>query len=144
MDNLNKRGKKLALAVALVVGCFGWNAANASASTVPPPSPHVNTSKPIMRDSTPLVFPHETNAVVNPTANWGRHEMTIRKVAFLMSPHEYQGHKVCVLDSRNGAPLALICEALLGHGRRETFRAYHDDLDLFITVTSELDLNHQG
>ena len=137
---MNKHVKKLAFVVALV-GCFGWSAADAA--TVPPPSPHVNTCKPIMRDSTPLVFPFTTNVVVNPTANWGRRSLTINKVAFLMIPHEYQGKKVCVLDPRAGTPLTLVCEALLGHGRKETFHAFNDDLDLFITVTSELDLNQR-
>ena len=139
--NKNKH-VKMALAVALAaVSFFGLSAADAA--TVPPPSPHVNTAQVIMRDSTPLVYPYETNVVVNPTANWGLRSLTINQVAFLIVPHSYQGKRVCVLDTRAGPPFILVCEGLLGHGRKEAFHAFNDSLDLFLTVTSQLNLNQR-
>ena len=89
-------------------------------------SPQVNTSKPIMQDSTPLVFPYQTNVVINPTANWGLKGMTFQKMVFLSLPHLYQDKPVCVLDTRADSAALLTCEAILGHGRKETFHAFKD------------------
>ena len=123
-DDLNWFGKAI-LAAAFAVGFFGAQAimSVADAATL---SPQVNTCKPIMADSTPLIFPFNTNVVINPTANWGLHSMSLKKAGFLMLPHEYRGQKVCVLDLRAGAGLMLNCEAILGHGRKETFHAFND------------------
>lgn len=79
-----------------------------------------------MSDSTPLVFPNKTNLVINPTANWSRKTITLKDAAFLMLPHEYAGHAVCVVDQRAGPGLALNCEALLNHGRHEIFNGFKD------------------
>ena len=94
-------------------------------------SPQVNTAKVIMADSTPLVFPYQTNVVINPTANWGPHSMTINKAAWLVVPHEYRGQKVCVMDARAGGGFLLVCEAILGHGRKQTFHAFKDGWVLY-------------
>lgn len=99
----------------------------ASAATL---SPQVTTGKPIMADSTPLVYPFDTNVVINPTANWSLSDMTFKKVVFLSLPHLYQDKPVCVLDARAGSAALLTCEAILGHGRKETFHAFKDGWDL--------------
>ena len=96
----------------------------ASAATIA--SPQVNTAKVIMADSTPLVFPHVTNVVINPTANWSLSDMTFKKSVFLSLPHLYQGKPVCVLDTHAGSAFVLSCEAILGHGRKETFNSFKD------------------
>ena len=129
MDDLNWFGKAI-LAVAFAVGFFAAQGimSLADAATL---SPQVNVCKPIMSDSTPLVFPYQTNVVINPTANWGLKGMTIKKAAFLMLPHEYQGKEVCVLDTRAGSAFLLTCEAILGHGRKETFHAFADGSKLY-------------
>ncbi|MHB8224161.1 hypothetical protein [Acidithiobacillus sp.] len=100
----------------------------ADASTI---SPQVNTCKPIMGDSTPLVYPFNTNVVINPTANWGLRSMTFKKFVFLSLPHLYQDKPVCVLDARAGSAALLTCEAILGHGRKETFHAFKDGWKLY-------------
>ena len=129
MSDLNWFGKMI-LGIAFAVGFFAAQGimSLADAGTL---SPQVHTCHVIMADSTPLVFPYETNAAINPTANWGLHEMTIKKAAFLMLPHEYQGKPVCILDDRAGSAFLLTCEAILGHGRQETFRAFADGSKLY-------------
>lgn len=52
--------------------------------------------------------------------------MTLKDAAFLMLPHEYQGRDVCVVDMKAGPGLALNCEALLNHGRKQLFDGFHD------------------
>ena len=79
-----------------------------------------------MSDSTPLVFPKPTNLVINSEADWSKQTITLKDAAFLMLPHEYNGHDVCVVDRRAGPGLALNCEALLGHGRKQLFAAFDD------------------
>ena len=129
MNDLNWFGKVI-LAAAFAVAFFATQGimSLADASTL---SPQVNTCKPIMQDSTPLVYPFATNVVINPTTNWGPHEMTIQKAAWLVLPHEYLGKKVCVMDGRDGGGFLLVCEALMGHGRKEAFRAFNDAGDLY-------------
>ena len=129
MSDLNWFGKAI-LAAAFAVGFFGTQAimSVADAATL---SPQVNTCKVIMADSTPLVFPYATNVVINPTANWGLHSMTLKRASFLMLPHSHNGKEVCVLDLRAGAGLLLNCEAILGHGRAETFHAFADGAHLY-------------
>lgn len=104
--------KKTAMAVLMISGLLMASAA--MAGTVQ------------MSDSTPLVFPKPTNLVINPEADWSKKTITLKDAAFLMLPHEYQGHDVCVVDRRAGPGLALNCEALLGHGRAELFAAFDD------------------
>ena len=130
MNDLNWIGKTI-LAVAFAVGFFGTQAIMSVADANTLNTPQVNVCKPIMADSTPLVYPFNTNAVINPTANWGLRSMTLKRASFLMLPHEYRGQKVCVLDTRAGAGLLLNCEAILGHGRAETFHAFADALKLY-------------
>jgi hypothetical protein len=79
-----------------------------------------------MSDSTPLIFPKPTNLVINSTADWSKKTITLKDAAFLMIPHEYQGHAVCVVDRRAGPGLSLNCEALLGHGRKQLFAGFDD------------------
>lgn len=128
------RTQKIMLAfgffLAFCTGFFGIEglADLAGAATL---SPQVNISKPIMEDSTPLVYPFDTNVVINPTANWGLKGMTFKKFVFLSLPHLYQDKPVCVLDARAGSAALLTCEAILGHGRRETFRAFKDGWKLY-------------
>jgi len=124
MNDLNWFGKMI-LGAAFILSFFATQGimSIADAGTL---SPQVNTCKPIMADSTPLIFPFNTNVVINPTANWGLHSMTLKRASFLMLPHEYRGQKVCVLDTRAGAGLMLNCEAILGHGRKEAFHAFKD------------------
>lgn len=133
MDDLNWFGK-MVLALAFAVSFFATQAIMgvAGAATLNYPlSPQVDTCQPIMADSTPLVFPYKSNVVINPTANWGPHSMTIKKAAWLVVPHEYLGKKVCVMDGRDGGGFLLVCEALMGHGRKEAFRAFNDAGDLY-------------
>ena len=129
MNDLNWLGKMI-LAAAFAVGFLGAQGIMdmADAATL---SPQVNTGKPIMSDSTPLVFPYKTNAVINPTANWGLHDMTFKKVVFLSLPHLYQGKPVCVLDSRADSASLLTCETIIGRGRKETIRALKDGSKLY-------------
>ena len=117
MNNL-----KMLLIAAAAVGFVAPGVANAATTA----SPQVTTGKPIMADSTPLVFPHVTNVVINPTANWGLKDMTFKKVVFLSLPHLYQDKSVCVLDARAGSAALLTCEAILGHGRKQTIHAFKD------------------
>ena len=129
MDDLNWFGK-MVLAIAFAVSFFATQGIMglADAATL---SPQVNTAKVVMADSTPLVFPYKTNVVINPTANWGPHSITINEAAWLVVPHEYLGKKVCVMDARAGGGFLLVCEAILGHGRKETFHAYKDGMALY-------------
>lgn len=120
MNNL----KMLLIAVA-AVGFVASGVANAATL-----SPQVTTGKPIMADSTPLVFPYTTNVVINPTADWSLSDMTFKKSVFLSLPHLYQGKPVCVLDTHAGSAFVLSCEAILGHGRKQTFHAFKDGWDL--------------
>lgn len=128
-EDLNWFGKAI-LAAAFAVGFFGTQAIMgvADAATL---SPQVNTCKVIMADSTPLVFPYKTNVVINPTADWGLKSMDMKKVAFLSLPHLYQGKSVCVLDARADSASLLTCEAILGHGRHETFHGFKDGRVLY-------------
>lgn len=121
---LNWFGKTI-LAIAFFISFFATQGimSLADAGTL---SPQVNTAKVIMADSTPLVFPYKTNVVINPTANWGLREMTFKRVVFLSLPHEYLGQKVCILDARADSASLLTCEAILGHGRKQTFHAFKD------------------
>ncbi|WP_163098680.1 hypothetical protein GL267_008640 [Acidithiobacillus ferrianus] len=129
MNDLNWFGKMI-LTIAFAVGFFGAQAimSVADANTL---SPQVNTCKPIMSDSTPLVYPYETSVVINPTADWGLNDMTFKKVVFLSLPHLYQGKPVCVLDTRADSASLLTCETVLGHGRKETIHALKDGLVLY-------------
>lgn len=129
MNDLNWFGKTI-LAAAFAVSFFATQGIMglADAATL---SPQVNTAKVVMADSTPLVFPYKTNVVINPTANWGPHSITINEAAWLVVPHEYLGKKVCVMDARAGGGFLLVCEAILGHGRKETFHAYKDGMALY-------------
>ena len=132
MDDLNWVGKMILMAAVVIGYALGQGIMDmADAATL---SPQVNTCRPVMADSTPLVFPYETNVVINPTANWGLHSMTVKKAGFLMLPHEYRGQKVCVLDTRAGAGLMLNCEAILNHGRKEAFHAFKDGWVLLYQV----------
>lgn len=117
--------KMLLIAVA-AVGFVAPGVANAATIA----SPQVTTGKPIMADSTPLVYPFDTNVVINPTANWSLSDMTFKKSVFLSLPHLYQGKPVCVLDTHAGSAFVLSCEAILGHGRKQTFHAFKDGWDL--------------
>jgi hypothetical protein len=125
MSDLNWFGKMI-LGAAFILSFFATQGIMDVADASTAKAPQVNTCKPIMADSTPLVFPYKTNAVINPTANWGLHSMSLKKAGFLMLPHEYRGQKVCVLDTRAGAGLMLNCEAILNHGRKEAFHAFND------------------
>ena len=129
MNDLNWIGKTI-LAMAFAVSFFATQGIMdmADAATI---SPQVNTCKPIMADSTPLVYPFDTNVVLNPTANWGLKGMTFKRYVFLSLPHLYQDKPVCVLDARAGSAALLTCEAILGHGRKQTFHAYKDGLALY-------------
>ncbi|MDA8376692.1 MAG: hypothetical protein ACYDB0_01145 [Acidithiobacillus sp.] len=129
MNDLNWFGKTI-LTIAFFISFFATQGimGMADASTI---SPQVNTCKPIMGDSTPLVYPFNTNVVINPTANWGLRSMTFKKFVFLSLPHLYQDKPVCVLDARAGSAALLTCEAILGHGRKETFHAFKDGWKLY-------------
>ena len=129
MNDLNWFGKTI-LTIAFFISFFATQGimSLADAGTL---SPQVNTAKVIMADSTPLVYPFNTNAVINPTANWGLSSMTLKRASFLMLPHSHNGKEVCVLDLRAGAGLLLNCEAILGHGRREAFHAFADGSRLY-------------
>ncbi|WP_163098554.1 hypothetical protein GL267_003045 [Acidithiobacillus ferrianus] len=130
MDNLNWFGKMI-LAIAFAVSFFATQGIMDLADAGTAKAPQVNTCKPIMADSTPLVFPYSTNVVINPTANWGLKDMTFKKAVFLSLPHLYQGKPVCVLDTRADSAAVLTCEAILGHGRHETFHAFKDGWVLY-------------
>lgn len=130
MNDLNWFGKAI-LAAAFAVGFFGTQGIMDMADASTAKAPQVNTCKPIMSDSTPLVFPYKTNVVINPTADWSLRQMTMKRVAFLSFPHLYQGKSVCVLDTRAGSAFLLTCEALLGHGRKETFHGFKDGWVLY-------------
>lgn len=134
MDDLSWTGKVI-LAVAFALSFFATQGimgmADAGTYFVPQFPPHVNVCKPIMADSTPLVFPYPTNAVLNPTASWGVKSITLRKFAFLATPHQYAGKKICIADPRIGGAAILDCEAVLNHGRKETYRVISDSVYLF-------------
>ena len=130
MNDLNWFGKMI-LGAAFILSFFATQGIMDVADASTAKAPQVNTCKPIMADSTPLVYPFNTNAVINPTANWGLHSMTVKGAGFLMLPHSHNGKEVCVLDLRAGAGLMLNCEAILGHGRKETFHAFADGAHLY-------------
>lgn len=88
-----------------------------------------------MSESTALTSPIVTNVVINKNADWRVNTITAQQAKFLINPHEYQGHKVCVLDMPAGAGFTLDCELRLQHARSlkndhreryEVFDAFHD------------------
>jgi hypothetical protein len=130
MSDLNWIGKMILVigfAVSFLVTQGIMDQADASTLS----GPQATAAHVIMSDSTPLVYPSSTNAVTNPTSDWGGHDITMREVSFLMTPHEYRGKRVCIVDPLvSGAPI-LVCEAVLNHGRKETLRVVSDAVWLF-------------